>query len=83
VAREHYEIRIKGRLSASLKAALAEMTVRAEPVETVLSGQIEDQAKLYGVLQHIQSLGLELLEVRRVVVDELPSSTLDRESSQQ
>jgi hypothetical protein len=30
----------------------------------VLSGQIDDQAALYGVLERIESLGLELLDVR-------------------
>jgi hypothetical protein len=31
----------------------------------VLSGPIEDQAALHGLLRRIESLGLELVEVRR------------------
>jgi hypothetical protein len=31
----------------------------------VLSGPVEDQAALHGLLRRIESLGLELLEVRR------------------
>jgi hypothetical protein len=41
-----------------LKAAVA-------PVETVLEGPL-DGAALHGLLRRIESLGLELIEVRRV-----------------
>jgi hypothetical protein len=37
-----------------------------EPVETVLHGPVQDQAELYGLLDRIQALGLELVEVRRL-----------------
>lgn len=66
-----YEIRIKGKLSATLQSTFEGMTAEFEPVETVLSGVLEDQAALYGVLEHVQSLGLELMEVRRVASPEL------------
>jgi hypothetical protein len=33
--------------------------------DTVLAGALPDQAALYGVLDEIEALGLELLEVRR------------------
>jgi hypothetical protein len=39
----------------------------------VLGGEIADQAALYGVLDRIESLGLELLEVRRTASH--PNST--------
>ena len=42
------------------------MTVSVSPTETLLRGQIVDQAALHGVLELIESLGLELLDVRRV-----------------
>jgi hypothetical protein len=45
------------------------MTAYVEPVETILSGRIEDQAELYGILQQVQALGLELIEVRRAALD--------------
>jgi hypothetical protein len=37
-----------------------------EPVETVLHGPVRDQAELHGLLRRLQSLGLELIEVRRL-----------------
>jgi hypothetical protein len=61
-----YEIRVKGRLSKSLLAAFEGMRASVEPVETVLHGPVQDQAALYGLLNQIQSLGLELVEVRRL-----------------
>ena len=61
-----YEIRVRGRLSDSLVAAFEGMRASVEPVETVLHGPVEDQAALYGLLDRIQALGLELIEVRRL-----------------
>ena len=61
-----YEIRIKGRLSDSLLAAFEGLDASVEPVETVLHGPVADQAALYGLLDRIQALGLELVEVRRL-----------------
>jgi hypothetical protein len=61
-----YEIRIRGRLSDTLVAAFEGMRASVEPVETVLYGPVQDQAALYGLLDRIQALGLELVEVRRL-----------------
>jgi hypothetical protein len=68
VAREggSYEIRVKGRLTDSLLTAFEGMRASVEPVETVLHGPVPDQAALYGLLDRIQALGLELVEVRRL-----------------
>ena len=60
-----FEIRIKGRLSDSVLAAFEGLTATVEPVETVLYGPIEDQSALHGLLDRIQSLGLELVEIRQ------------------
>ena len=37
--------------------------------DTVLSGAVSDQAALHGVLSKIESMGLELVELRRVTTD--------------
>jgi hypothetical protein len=61
-----YEIRIRGRLSDSLLDEFEGLTASVEPAETVLHGPLRDQAALYGLLDRVQSLGLELVEVRRL-----------------
>ena len=61
-----YEIRIKGRLSDSLLAAFEGLTATVEPVETVLHGPVQDQSSLHDLLDRVQSLGLELVEIRRL-----------------
>jgi hypothetical protein len=61
-----YEFRIKGRLSDSLSGAFEDFTAAVKPAETVMRGEVRDQAELHGMLDRIQSLGLELIEVRRL-----------------
>lgn len=61
-----YEIRIRGRLSGAFETAFEDLTVTVNPVETVVRGRAMDQAALYGILERIRSLGLELIEVRRL-----------------
>src|SRR6476646_8881821 len=48
-----YEIRVKGKLNASLRSAFDDMAATVEPVETILAGTMEDQAALYSVLQRV------------------------------
>lgn len=64
-----YEIRVRGHLGATLRAAFPALRARTDGADTVLSGVVPDQAALYGVLAEIEALGLELLEVRRVPPD--------------
>ena len=59
-----YVISIRGRVGPSLLTAFSPMQASTVPGHTVLRGPLEDQAALYGVLARIQSLGLELEEVR-------------------
>src|SRR5215213_1236641 len=75
-----YEIRIKGRLSDSLLAAFEGLTATVKPVETVLHGPVQDQSSLHELLDRIQSLGLELVEIRPVPTQptSLPPSSSGR-----
>ena len=61
-----YEIRIRGRVSAAVLETFDPMQSEVEPVETILHGPVRDQAELHGLLRRLQSLGLELIEVRRL-----------------
>jgi hypothetical protein len=60
----HYEITVRGRLSASLIGAFDDLNASPAAGGTVIHGAIPDQAALLGVLERIDALGLELLEVR-------------------
>jgi hypothetical protein len=61
-----YEIRVRGVLGAALLNAFPALTGTAEGADTVLSGELPDQAALHGVLSQVESLGLELLAVQQV-----------------
>ena len=61
-----YEIRVAGRLGEKVASRFEGFDMEVEPAETVLRGPVQDQSALHGILEQIESLGLELVEVRRV-----------------
>ncbi len=61
-----YEFRVAGRLSERAQGAFADMAVHDEPPETVISGEVVDDAHLHGVLAQIQNLGLHVVSVLQV-----------------
>ena len=61
-----YEFRIRGRIGPSLVRAFAELRAEGNGQDTLLTGAVQDQAALHGVLAQIEGLGLELVEVRRI-----------------
>ena len=67
-----YEVRLRGHLSSALRSQFEQLDLVAEsePVGgTLLHGPVEDQAALHGLLRRIESLGLELIELRRLPED--------------
>ena len=46
-----------------------------QPVGTILRGTVVDQAALHGVINRLQGLGLELVEVRRLLDGTEPGAT--------
>jgi hypothetical protein len=60
-----YLIRIRGHLGPTALFAFPMMSAELREGETVLTGVLEDQAAVYGVLAQIEALGLDLLELRR------------------
>jgi hypothetical protein len=72
VGAANYEIRIKGRVSDSLLPAFEGMAVTTEPVETVVYGPLPDQEAVHRLLIKLESLGLEVVEFRR-----LPGEAVD------
>lgn len=68
---EHYVIRIKGHLAPRWSEWFEGMTItHTEAGETILSGFIEDQSALHGLLAKVRDLNLPLLSVTRVEPEE-------------
>ena len=61
-----YVIRVRGRVSHAALERLEGLQSGPGGVETVLRGRVRDQAELHGLLDRIKTLGLELVEVRRL-----------------
>jgi predicted ester cyclase len=70
---QNYEIRVRGRLGGTFRTAFPGLNAQTRGNDTVLSGSLVDRAALYGVLAMIETLGLELVELRQVAGPELVS----------
>ncbi|MGD9991564.1 hypothetical protein [Pseudonocardia sp.] len=60
-----YEFRVIGRLSERVRSAFPDMDIHEVPAETVIAGELADDGGVQDVLALIQSLGLEVVSVRR------------------
>jgi hypothetical protein len=69
-----YEFRVAGRLSERVQGAFVDMAVHDAPAETVISGEVVDDAHLHGVLAQIQNLGLHVVSVLQVPSSPEPSA---------
>jgi len=58
-----YRITVRGRLTERLRPAFDGLALESGHEQTVLIGEIRDQAHLYGVLCQVCDLGLELVGV--------------------
>lgn len=65
-----YRISVRGRLTKRLGSAFEGMGLEAGRGQTFLVGEIRDQSHLYGVLDQIRNLGLELVSIEVVNDDE-------------
>ena len=62
-----YQIRVKGHLDNTLAARFEDLKIsNIEGGDAVLSGHIQDQAALQGILGRISSLGLTLISVNKL-----------------
>lgn len=74
-----YEIRLKGHLDERWAAWFDGLSLtRESDGTTVLSGPVVDQAALHGLLRKVRDLGLPLISVTRVELDQsdTPASEL-------
>jgi hypothetical protein len=66
-----YEIRVEGLVDGLWTKWFNGMTITyVNNAETILIGVLPDQAALHGVLERIRDLGLNLVSVKRVLVDQ-------------
>ena len=58
-----YRIVLRGRLNERFESAFDGMALEPGPNQTVLVGEVRDQAQLYGLLDRLRDFGLELVAV--------------------
>ena len=69
-----YRICVRGQLTERLGSAFDGMTLEPDTTKTNLVGGIQDQSHLYGLLDQVRNLGLELISVQPAPAPD-PSST--------
>jgi hypothetical protein len=74
-----YRIVVRGELSNVYAEAFEGMELEARDGDTILMGKIIDQPHLYGILERINGLGLELLSVEAMPDDAHPSADKTRD----
>jgi hypothetical protein len=66
-----YQIRIRGQLDSQWTDWFEGLSITLEENgDTLLSGPVVDQAALHGLLKKVRDLGMPLVSVNRVQVDE-------------
>jgi hypothetical protein len=68
-----YEVRLEGEVPSVVLDQLSAVYQTTQELRTVLTGDFEDQAALYGFLHRLRDFGLSVVEVRRVAVESEPS----------
>lgn len=63
---EIYEIRVRGHLGELMRGAFPSLSAEICGPDTVLRGPVCDRSALHGVLAQVDSMHLELIELRRV-----------------
>ena len=61
-----YEFRVQGRLSEEVAGEFDELEVTDAVPETVMHGEVLDEAHLHGILARFRSLGLRVVSMREV-----------------
>ena len=64
-----YRIVVRSELSERYAVAFEGMKMESKDGQTILIGEIIDQPQLFGILDRINGLGLELLSVQALTVD--------------
>jgi hypothetical protein len=65
-SRRRYEIVVRGRLSRRYECAFEGVTLVPHNGQTTLRAELADQSQLYGLLNRLRDLGIELVSVNVV-----------------
>ena len=65
-SRQRYEIVVRGRLSRRYEGAFDGVTLVPRDGQTTLRADLADQSQLYGLLNRLRDLGIELISVNAV-----------------
>ena len=63
-----YRIRVRGTLSTRFTEAFDSMFLESDHGDTVLSGVCVDTSALFGVLDQVRDLGLDLIDVQSFAI---------------
>ena len=75
-----YQIRLKGHLGSEWTDWFGGLTITLEEEgDTLLTGPVADQAALHGVLKKVRDLGMPLVSVNRVQINETHLSRSKKE----
>lgn len=58
-----YEVKIQGHLNGNIPKLSAESTIREEDNNTILSAEVTNSSELFGLIDEVRNLGLELISV--------------------
>jgi hypothetical protein len=77
-----YRIVVRSELTDRYVSAFEGMEMETKNGQTILSGEVKDQPHLFGILNRINGLGLELLSVQ-AMPEARPSTERDRDPKQE
>jgi hypothetical protein len=67
-----YRIVVRSELTDRYASAFEGMEMETKNGQTILTGEVKDQPHLFGILDRLNSLGLELLSVQDLSADAHP-----------
>jgi hypothetical protein len=71
-----YRIVVRSELTDRYACAFVGMELETKNGQTILTGEVKDQPHLFGILDRLNSLGLELLSVQALSEDAHPSGVV-------
>ena len=77
--RRVYRIVVRSELGDSYACAFEGMRMEMRDGRTILTGEVVDQPHLFGVLNRLNGLGLQLLSVQAMPAEDHSSSERDRD----